>query len=111
MRLCSGESADSAGYSGGAGQDRRALVPSKPKPRRAEQVYGAERARVDVAETIGRMILPGCLLVLLLPAGGAVLGKWLDGSEGGLWGLAIGFMLGFALAALSGWLLMRMKEE
>jgi hypothetical protein len=36
------------------------------------------------------MILPGCLLVLLLPAGGAVLGKWLDGSEGGLWGLAIG---------------------
>ena len=61
------------------------------------------------------MILPGCLLVLLLPAGGAVLGKWLDGSEGGLWGLAIGFVLGFvlgfALAALSGWLLMRMKEE
>lgn len=51
------------------------------------------------------------LLVLLLPAGGAVLGKWLDGSEGGLWGLAIGFVLGFALAALSGWLLMRMKEE
>ncbi len=32
-------------------------------------------------------------------------------SEGGLWGLAIGFVLGFALAALSGWLLMRMKEE
>ena len=86
-------------------------MPSKPKPRRTEQVYGAERARVDVAETIGRMILPGCLLVLLLPAGGAVLGKWLDGSEGGLWGLAIGFVLGFALAALSGWLLMRMKEE
>ena len=57
------------------------------------------------------MILPGCLLVLLLPASGAVLGKWLDGSEGGLWGLAIGFVLGFALAALSGWLLMRMKEE
>jgi hypothetical protein len=26
-------------------------------------------------------------------------------------GLAIGFVLGFALAALSGWLLMRMKEE
>jgi hypothetical protein len=46
------------------------------------------------------MILPGCLLVLLLPAGGAVLGKWLDGSEGGLWGLAIGFVLGFALAAI-----------
>jgi hypothetical protein len=57
------------------------------------------------------MILPGCLLVLLLPVGGAVLGKWLDGSEGGLWGLAIGFVLGFALAALSGWLLMRMKQE
>ena len=46
------------------------------------------------------MILPGCLLVLLLPAGGAVLGKWLDGSEGGLWGLAIGFVFGVALAAL-----------
>jgi hypothetical protein len=36
---------------------------------------------------------------------------WLDGSEGGLWGLAIEFVLGCALAALSGWLLMRMKEE
>ena len=40
-----------------------------------------------------------------------MLGKWLDGSEGGLWGLAIGFLLGFAPAALSGFLLMRMKEE
>jgi hypothetical protein len=56
------------------------------------------------------MILPGCLLALLLPTGDALLGKWLDGSEGGLWGLAIGFVLGFARAALSAWLLMRMKE-
>jgi hypothetical protein len=57
------------------------------------------------------MILPGCLLALVLPLGGAALGRWLDGSEGGLWGLAIGFGLGCAFAALSGWLLMRMKAE
>jgi hypothetical protein len=57
------------------------------------------------------MMLPGCLLALLQPLGGAALGRWLDGSEGGLWGLAIGFVLGCALAALSGWLLVRMKEE
>ena len=57
------------------------------------------------------MILPGCLLILFLPLGGAALGHWLDGTEGSLWGLAIGFVLGFALAALSGWLLLRMKEQ
>jgi hypothetical protein len=57
------------------------------------------------------MIVPGCLLALLLPLGGAALGQRLDGSEGGLFGLAIGFVLGGALAALLTWLLMRMKEE
>jgi hypothetical protein len=57
------------------------------------------------------MILPGCLLVLLLPLGGAALGHWLDGNEGSLWGFAIGFVLGFALAAVSGWLLLRWKQE
>ena len=41
--------------------------------------------------TWGDMIVPGCLLALLLPLGGAALGQWLDGSEGGLFGLAIGF--------------------
>jgi len=57
------------------------------------------------------MILPGCLLALFLPLGGAALGRWLDGSEGGLWGLGIGFVLGCALAAVSAWLLAKMKEE
>jgi hypothetical protein len=57
------------------------------------------------------MIVPGCLLVLLLPLCGAAVGQRLDGSEGGLFGLAVGFVLGCALAALLGWLLMRMKEE
>ena len=35
------------------------------------------------------MIVPGCLLAVLLPLGGAALGQRLDGSEGGLFGLAI----------------------
>jgi len=56
------------------------------------------------------MILPGCLLALVLPLGGAALGRWLDGSEGGLWGLAIGFVLGCVLAAAIGWLLVKVKE-
>ena len=47
---------------------------------------------------------------LILPLGGAALGNWLDGSEGGLWRLAIGFVLGCALAALSGWLLLKMRQ-
>ena len=57
------------------------------------------------------MILPGCLLALFAPLGGAALGRWLDGSKGGLWGLGIGFVQGCALAAAAGWLLARMKEE
>jgi hypothetical protein len=57
------------------------------------------------------MILPGCLVALLLPLLGAVFGHWLDGSQGGVWGLAIGFALGCALAGLFTWMLVRLREE
>jgi hypothetical protein len=66
--------------------------------------------QVGFREASANMIVPGCLLALLLPLGGAALGQWLDGSEGGLWGLAIGFLLGCALAAFLGLLLVRMKD-
>jgi hypothetical protein len=46
----------------------------------------------------------GCLIVLLLPLGGAALGHWLDGTAGSMRGFAIGFVLGCALAAVLGWL-------
>jgi hypothetical protein len=53
----------------------------------------------------------GCLIALLLPLGGAALGHWLDGTEGSMRGFAIGFVLGCAVAALVGWLLVRMRSE
>jgi hypothetical protein len=67
--------------------------------------------RARMARDVESMIVPGCLLALLLPLGGATLGRRRDGSEGGMFGLAIGFVLGCGLAALLGWLLMRVKQE
>lgn len=57
------------------------------------------------------MIVPGCLVALLLPLLGAVLGHWLDGSEGGLFGLAAGFVLGCAVSGLLAWAVVRLREE
>ena len=57
------------------------------------------------------MIAPGCLAALLLPLLSAVLGQWLDGSEGGIAGLAVGFVLGCALAALLVLAISKMREQ
>jgi hypothetical protein len=51
--------------------------------------------------------LPACAS----PLGGAGLGHWLDGTEGSMRGFAIGFVLGGALAALFGWLMVKMRAE
>jgi len=53
----------------------------------------------------------GCLIALLLPLGGAALGHWLDGTEGSMRGFGIGFVLGCALAALLGWLMVKLRAE
>ncbi len=57
------------------------------------------------------MIVPGCLIAFLLPILGGVLGHWLDGSQGGVWGLIIGFGLGCAVVGLFGWVMVKVKEE
>jgi hypothetical protein len=57
------------------------------------------------------MIAPGCLAALLLPLLGAVLGHWLDGSEGGMVGLGAGFVLGCALAALLVLAISKMRQQ
>jgi hypothetical protein len=57
------------------------------------------------------MIAPGCLAALLLPLLGAVLGHWLDGSEGGIVGLGAGFVLGCALAALLVLAISKMRQQ
>jgi hypothetical protein len=57
------------------------------------------------------MIAPGCLAALLLPLLGAVLGHWLDGSEGGMVGLGGGFVLGCALAALLVLAISKMRQQ
>jgi hypothetical protein len=53
----------------------------------------------------------GCLLALLLPLGGAGLGHWLDGTEGSMRGFAIGLIIGCIVAALLGWIMLRMRAE
>jgi hypothetical protein len=57
------------------------------------------------------MLGAGCLLALVLPIGGAALGHWLDGTEGSMRGFAIGFVLGCMLAALSGWVMAKMRSD
>jgi hypothetical protein len=57
------------------------------------------------------MIAPGCIAALLLPLLGAVLGHWLDGSEGGMVGLGAGFVLGCALAALLVLAISKMRQQ
>jgi hypothetical protein len=57
------------------------------------------------------MFAAGCLLALVLPIGGAALGHWLDGTEGSMRGFAIGFVLGCALAALVGWVMVKIRSE
>jgi uncharacterized membrane protein YeaQ/YmgE (transglycosylase-associated protein family) len=57
------------------------------------------------------VIAPGCLAALLLPLLGAVLGQWLDGSEGGLAGLAVGFVLGCALGGLLALAISKMRQQ
>jgi hypothetical protein len=57
------------------------------------------------------MIAPGCIAALLLPLLGAVLGHWLDGSEGGMVGLGGGFVLGCALAALLVLAISKMRQQ
>lgn len=56
------------------------------------------------------MLAPGCLIALLLPLGGAALGHWLDSTEGSMRGFAIGLVLGGAVAALLGWIMVKMRR-
>jgi hypothetical protein len=55
------------------------------------------------------MIVPGCLLVLLLPALGAMGGHWLAGDEGASWGLAAGLALGLGVFGLLAWAMARLQ--
>lgn len=57
------------------------------------------------------MLGAGCLLAVVLPIAGAAVGHWLDGTEGSIRGFAIGFVLGCALAALFGWIMLKMRSE
>jgi hypothetical protein len=57
------------------------------------------------------VIAPGCLAALLLPLLGAVLGHWLDGSEGGIAGLAVGFVLGCGVGGLLALAISKMRQQ
>lgn len=56
------------------------------------------------------MIAPGCILVILLPLLGAVIGHWQGGNGGMLVGLGIGGAFGLAGGGALVWLLGKMRQ-
>jgi len=46
------------------------------------------------------MLAVGCLAPVLLLIGGALIGAWLGGTAGSIWGSGIGLVLGLGLAAV-----------
>jgi hypothetical protein len=56
------------------------------------------------------MVLIGCFLPFLLAIAGAVIGHLIGSGTIGLWGMAIGFAAGLALAAIIGLVAMRAKN-
>lgn len=57
------------------------------------------------------MLAPGCLFLLLLPLIGLGLGHYLGGSQGLLWGAALGLLAAAVGGVLLLWLLKRIKER
>lgn len=57
------------------------------------------------------MIVPGCLLVLLLPALGTLAGHWFAGDGGTLWGVAVGLALGLGALGLLARAMVRLRRR
>lgn len=56
------------------------------------------------------MIAIGCLAPLILGAGGVLLGNWLGGSVGALWGGGAGLLGGGLVLGAVGWLVGKIKS-
>jgi hypothetical protein len=57
------------------------------------------------------MIAIGCLFPIVLPPLAALLGYWLFGPSGGIWGAVGGFVLGVATAGVTAWAFERLKND
>lgn len=55
------------------------------------------------------MAAPGCLLIVLLPLLGGLVGHWAGGNAGMVWGLCLGALAGVAVGGGMVWLLARMR--
>ncbi|SNB61646.1 hypothetical protein SAMN07250955_102312 [Arboricoccus pini] len=57
------------------------------------------------------MAAPGCLLIVLLPLLGGLIGHWAGGNAGMVWGLGLGAIAGVAIGAGMVWMLAKMKHS
>lgn len=55
------------------------------------------------------MIAIGCLAPLILGVAGLLVGNWLDGAQGAIWGGVGGLVIGGAVLAAVGWLAGKLK--
>lgn len=53
----------------------------------------------------------GCFLLLILPLAGLMLGGWLAGPEGMIWGAAIGFAVALIVTGIMGYALVRARRR
>lgn len=53
----------------------------------------------------------GCFLLLILPLLGLVVGGWLAGREGMIWGAGIGFGVALAISGVSGHALVKARRR
>ncbi len=56
------------------------------------------------------MIAIGCLAPLILLVAGGLVGHWLAGTAGFLWGMAIGLGAGSVLVGTAGWIVAHLRS-
>ncbi|HWJ74210.1 MAG TPA: hypothetical protein VNX29_13675 [Kaistia sp.] len=62
------------------------------------------------AEGEGGLIAIGCISPIILGVIGVLIGNWLDGSSGAIWGALAGLIGGGVILAAVGWLAAKLKQ-
>ncbi|WP_202386983.1 hypothetical protein [Qipengyuania algicida] len=57
------------------------------------------------------MAVIGCLLLVILPIVGGLIGGWLGGSSSAIWGAGIGFVIALAISGFAGFALVKAGRE
>ena len=58
-----------------------------------------------------RMAAFGCILLMILPLLGLVIGGWLAGPDGMIWGAVVGFAVALAIIGVSGYGLVKARRR